>query len=99
MQGAGQQGTAARGLGEVLDALVRGQVDRLVLDLEAAHEMTVNPKEHPGLALPEPAASTEQLPADQVLVAAGAATDAQLSLLPRAQTKGAGVAALLRWEE
>jgi hypothetical protein len=94
-----QEGPGVRGLGEVLDALVRGQVERLVLDLEAAHEMTVSPKEHPGLSLPEPAASSDGLPADQVLVAAGAATDAQLSLMPRAQTKGAGVAALLRWAE
>ena len=99
MQGTARQQGAARGLNDVLDALVRGQVERLVLDLAAAREMTVSPKEHPGLALPEPAASTEQLPADRVLVAAGAATDAQLSLMPRAQTKGAGVAALLRWEE
>jgi hypothetical protein len=99
MQGTGRRQGAARGLNDVLDALVRGQVERLVLDLAAVSEMTVNPKEHPGLALPEPAASAEQLPADRVLVAAGAATDAQLSLMPRAQTKGAGVAALLRWEE
>jgi len=99
MQDTGRQEGAARGLPEVLDALVRGQVERLVLDLEAAHELRVNPKEHPGLPLPEPAASSESLPADQVLVAAGAATDARLSLLPKDQTKGAGVAALLRWTE
>jgi len=99
LQDTGRQEGAARGLDEVLDALVRGQVDRLVLDLDAAREMTVNPKDHPGLTLPEPAASADELRADEVLVAAGAATDARLSLLPRGLTKGAGVAALLRWEE
>jgi len=99
LQDTGRQEGAARGLDDVLDALVRGQVDRLVLDLDAAREMTVNPKDHPGLTLPAPAATAGELRADEVLVAAGAATDARLSLLPRALTKGAGVAALLRWEE
>ena len=42
---------------------------------------------------------SEELPADMVLVAAGAATDTELSLLPAEQTKGAGVAALLRWDD
>lgn len=99
LQDTGRQEGAARGLHDVLHALVRGQVDRLVLDLDAAREMTVNPKEYPGLTLPEPAASARELRADEVLVAAGAAIDARLSLLPRDLTKGAGVAALLRWEE
>lgn len=89
---------AALGLDEVLDALVEGKVERLVLDLEAAHQMTVRPADHPGLALPAKAADEAELPADRVLVAAGAATDTELTLLPRDQVKGGGVAALLRWD-
>jgi len=61
--------------------------------------MTVDPSDHPGLSLPSSAAGESRLPADQVLVAAGAATDADLSVLPAEQTKGAGVAALLRWDD
>lgn len=97
LEKSGRGSGAARGLGDVLDALVQGKVERLILDLQAAREMSVNPAEHPGLSLPSTAHG--ELPADQVLVAAGAATDAQLSLLPTGQTKGAGVAALLRWDE
>lgn len=97
LEASGQGAGAARGLDEVLDAFVQGQVERLVLDLEAARELTVDPAEHPGLPLPE--GTTGALPADRVLVAAAAATQAELSLLPRELTKGTGVAALLRWDE
>lgn len=90
---------AVRGLEGVLDALVRGEVDTLVADLDAAHEMSVRPDHHPGLALPASAVDADELPADQVLLAAGAATGAQLSVLPRELSHGAGVAALLRWDE
>lgn len=99
MEKTGQGTGAARGLGDVLDALVQGKAERLVLDLRAAHEMTVNPADHPGLALPASAGNESELPADQVLVAVGAATGAELSVLPAEQTKGAGVAALLRWDD
>ncbi|HJR39815.1 MAG TPA: Vms1/Ankzf1 family peptidyl-tRNA hydrolase [Nocardioidaceae bacterium] len=95
----GQGSGAARGLPEVLDALVQGKAERLLIDLRAAHDMTVNPADHPGLALPASACNETELPADQVLVAVGAATDAELSVLPAEQTKGAGVAALLRWDD
>lgn len=95
----GQGSGAARGLGDVLDALVQGKAERLIVDLQAARDMTVDPAEHPGLSLPAGAADEKQLPADQVLVAVGAATDAELSVLPAERTKGAGVAALLRWDD
>jgi len=99
MEKTGQGSGAARGLHDVLDALVQGKAERLVIDLQAAHDMTVDPSDHPGLSLPSSAAGESRLPADQVLVAAGAATDADLSVLPAEQTKGAGVAALLRWDD
>jgi hypothetical protein len=90
---------AATGLDEVLGVLAKAQVERLVVDLDAVRDEVVSPGRHPGLALPEPAASAEQLPADRVLVAAAALTDAQLTLLPAAMARGGGVSALLRWAE
>lgn len=91
-------GGSATGLAEVLDALAKSQVDRLVLDPAAVEELRVNPGEHPGLPLPEPAASAADLPADRTLVAAAALTGASLTLLPSTVSGGDGVSALLRWE-
>ena len=93
----GQSGAAATGVDDVLDALVRGQVERLVIDPAAAAGETVDPADHPGLPLPEGAAGP--LPADRVLLAGAAATAAEVSVLPREQTGGTGVAALLRWDD
>lgn len=92
-------GEVALGLTDVLDALVKGQVERLVLDLDRARAEVVRPGEHPGLGLPASAAEADELPADRALVAAGAATDAGLSLVPPEVGKGGGIAALLRWSE
>lgn len=89
----------AIGLDAVLDALVKGQVERLVLDLDRAHQEQVRPQDRPGLPLPPSAAEADELPADRVLVAAGAATDAQLALVAPELGKGGGIAALLRWTE
>jgi hypothetical protein len=95
----GQRSGAARGLADVLDALAQGKVERLVVDLEAARELTVDPSQHPGLSLPPAASKETGLPADQVLVAAGAATDAAISVLPQELIGSEGVAALLRWDD
>lgn len=94
----GQGRGAAQGVDDVLDALVKGQVERLVMDLDSAGERTVRPAEHPGLALPA-AIGDAELPADRVLVAAGALTDVEVTVLPTQQTAGPGVAALLRWDD
>lgn len=89
----------------VADALVKGEVERLVLDLEDAHATTVDPADHPGLALPEPVLTAGPLPADQVLVAASALTGAEASLLPHEVSLpqefalASGVAATLRWDD
>jgi hypothetical protein len=93
----GQDRAIARGLRNTLQALVRGQVERLVVDLQAAGEQTVSAADYPGLEVPA-AASYGRLPAGQVLVAVGAATDAELTVLPRETVGGDGIAALLRWE-
>lgn len=94
------QGESTRGLtgiGEVLDALVRGQVDTLLLDPPAAAEQSVDVSEHPGLSLGavQPSGS---LPADQVLVALAALTDADVRVERSRTLSGAPAAALLRWD-
>lgn len=95
----GQGAGAVLGVDDVIDALVQHKVDTLIVDLQKAREVTVDPTRYPGLPLPEQALGTHELPADQVLVAAGAATDAAIAVLPSAQTKGGGVAAMLRWDD
>lgn len=90
---------AATGLDEVLEALRKSQVDRLVLDLQALSDKTVTPSDLDGVPLPEPAASSDALPADRALVAAGALTGARLTVLPTSLSRGGGVSALLRWSE
>ena len=58
----------------MLDAFVRAEVDRLVMELGAARLLTVVPSHFPGLPLPAPVCdSDEELPADQVLLAVAAA--------------------------
>jgi hypothetical protein len=95
-----RQGSGAvLGVDDVIDALVQHKVDTLIVDLQKAHDVAVDPTRHPGLPLPEQARASKELPADQVLVAAGAATDASIAVLPAAQTKGGGVAAMLRWDD
>lgn len=98
-EGAGNN-AAAVGTDAVLDALVKQQVDRLVLDPDRAARQVVRPGEHAGLALPEPAAAADALPADRVAVAAAALSDARLSLVSAEllpQGGAEGLAALLRW--
>lgn len=95
----GQGSGAVLGVDDVLDALVQRKVDTLVVDLQKARDISVDPRRHPGLELPPNAVECTELPADQVLVAAGAATDAGITVLPAEQGKGGGVAALLRWDD
>lgn len=95
--GEGQAGTSARGLDAVLDAFVKGAVDRLVVDLDALREEAVDTSAVPGL--PVPAGLGDETPADRVLLAAAAATSAEVVTLPAAQNGGVPVAAVLRWSE
>lgn len=87
---------AVVGVDPVVDAFVQGEVERLALDLAGAHDRTIDVADHPGLSLPEGANTAGPLPADQVLVAAAALTDAQLTVLPR-DVLDDPVAATLRW--
>ena len=94
-QGASSRGAA--GVGEVLDALVVGQVDTLLIDPVAAAETSVSLADHPGLSLGA-VQPTESLPADQVLVALAALTDADVRVERRSTLGGEAAAALLRWD-
>lgn len=94
-----RQGSGAvLGVDDVLDALTQHKVDTLILDLGKAQRIAVDPSRWSGLPLPEQARHDKELPADQVLVAAGAATDTHIAVLPASQTKGGGIAATLRWD-
>lgn len=95
---AGANGRAAHGVHDVLDAFVRAEVDRLVMELGAARSISVVPSHHPGLPLPTTVAGTDEpLPADQVLLALATATNATVQLVPGTPEEGDGVSALLRW--
>jgi hypothetical protein len=94
----GQDRAVATGVRDVADAFVRGQVETLLLDREAAAEHTLDPSSFPGLTL---GAQTpdEPVPAHQGLVAAAAATGADIACGRASTLGGAPVAALLRWDQ
>ena len=94
----GQGHSMALGVRDVADAFVRGQVDQLLLDPQAAADFTLRPSDHPGLAL-RINAPDEDLRADQALVAAACLTDADIAVATTATMGGAPVAALLRWNQ
>lgn len=93
------------GVDRVADALVKGEVEQLVLSLDDARAVTVSAADHPGLALPQSALEAGTLPADQVLLAAAALTGAEAVVLPtgvplpRELTLANGTVALLRWDD
>jgi hypothetical protein len=90
---------AVAGLAEVIDALVKGQAETVVIDPARSASVHVRPADHPGLNLPAEARRSEELPADRVVTALTALTDAEVrvvdgSLLPRD-----GMSAILRWSD
>jgi hypothetical protein len=92
----GQDSAVATGVRDIADAFVRGQVETLLLDPDAAHEVELVLQDHPGLDLGAVPAD-QPLPADQALLAAAARTGASVAVMPRASLGGAPMAALLRW--
>ena len=94
----GQGTRVATGIPAVVDALVRGQVDRLYLDPAAAAEVDLAVTDHPGLTLGA-IASTGELRADRVLVAAACLTDAELVVAHTTRLVDAPAAAILRWDQ
>lgn len=94
----GRGSAVATGVKDVADAFVRGQVETLLLDPQAAAELTLDPAQHPGLTL-GPGEPEAPLRADQALTTAAVLTGAAVSVAPRALLGGAPVAALLRWDQ
>ena len=94
----GRGESVALGVRDVADAFVRGQVDQLMLDPDAAANFMLRPSDHPGLALGA-STPTDQVRADQALIAAACLTDADVAIATAATMGGAPVAALLRWNQ
>jgi hypothetical protein len=94
----GRDDAVATGVHDIADAFVRGQVETLLLDPQAAADLTVDPADHPGLSLGA-ADSTGPVRADLALVAAAVVTGADVRIAPSAVLGGTPVAALLRWDQ
>ncbi|MCW2841649.1 MAG: hypothetical protein JWR55_3132 [Aeromicrobium sp.] len=95
----GRDGAAAIGVSDIADAFVRGQVGRLLIDPRAAADFTVEPADHPGLALGTVDPPPRSVPADRALVAAAALTGADIEIAPSSMLSGSPAAALLRWDQ
>ena len=95
---AGRGDRVALGVSDVLDKLVLGQVDRLLVTPSEAAKREARPADHPGLPLPSTALATDRLRADLATICAAAETDAQLVVTGPRTVPGDGIAALLRWE-
>jgi hypothetical protein len=94
----GQDFAVATGARDVADAFVRGQVETLILDPEAAATIQLAVRDHPGLDLGVEL-DGEPVRADQALIAAAVRTGAEVTALPKSAIGGAPVAALLRWDQ
>jgi hypothetical protein len=95
----GRDDSVAIGVGDIVDAFVRGQVGELLIDPVRARDFEVRPERHPGFALGAVTGLPDVLPADRALLAAAAVTGADI-VVTRARTLGdAPSAALLRWNQ
>jgi hypothetical protein len=95
----GRDDSVAIGIGDVIDAFVRGQVDRLLIDPVRAAEFEVQPEQHPGLALGSITGLPKTIPADRALIAAAALTGADVVVTRTGTLGGAPAAGLLRWDQ
>jgi hypothetical protein len=95
----GKGESVAIGIADVVDALIRGQVDRLLIDVDRSQEFGVEPRNHPGLSFGTVKDLPESIRADLVLIAAAALTAAEVSVARARTMGGAPVAALLRWHQ
>jgi hypothetical protein len=94
----GRGESVAVGVRDVADAFVRGQVDHLLLDPDAAAEFVIKPSDYPGLVLGVDTPEGE-VRADQALIAAACMTGAEIDVATAATMGGAPAAALLRWNQ
>jgi hypothetical protein len=95
----GKGEAVAIGIADVVDALVRGQVDRLLIDVDRSREFSVEPPRHPGLSFGAVKDLPESIRADLALIAAAALTDADVTVTRARTMGGAPAAALLRWHQ
>ena len=94
----GRNDAVATGVRDVAQAFVIGQVDTLLLDVDAAAELTLTPSDYPGLVLGG-APPDQPCRADLALIAAAVATGADVTVSRSRTLAGTPVAALLRWDQ
>lgn len=88
----------AAGIRDVLAASVQGQVETVLFDPGTAASHRFRPQAIAGLTLPSDTDADDALRADQLAVAAGLRTGADIALAEPALLPPDGVAALLRWD-
>jgi len=91
----GRQQAVATGARDVLSAFVLGQVDTLLIDIDAAREHMVRLSDFSGLDL---GTDADEVRADQALIAASVRTDADIAALPSSTLGGVTAAGLLRFD-
>jgi hypothetical protein len=95
----GKGESVAIGIADVIDALIRGQVDRLLIDVDRSREFSVEPPHHPGLSFGAVKDLPESIRADLALIAMAALTAADVNVTRARTMGGAPAAALLRWHQ
>jgi hypothetical protein len=95
----GKGESVAIGIADIADALVRGQVDRLLIDVDRSREFSVEPSHHPGLSFGAVKDLPESIRADLALIAGAAVTAADVNVTRARTMNGAPAAALLRWHQ
>jgi hypothetical protein len=91
----GRQEGVVTGARDVLAAFVLGQVETLLVDLDAARDHTVRLSDVPGLDL---GTDADEVRADQALIAGAVRTDADIAVLPSSTLGGVTAAGLLRFD-
>jgi hypothetical protein len=95
----GRDEAVTTGTAGVLDAMVRGQVETLLLDPDRLSETTLRVPDHPGLSLGSVGVPDVAVRADLALVAAATVTGADVAVAGAGALRGTPVAALLRWDD
>jgi hypothetical protein len=95
----GRDDAVATGTADVLDAMVRGQVETVLIDPDRLADSTLTVQDHPGLSLGAVGAPDASVRADLALVAAAAVTGADVAVAGSGVLRGSPAAALLRWDQ
>lgn len=95
----GRDEAMTTGTSGVLDAMVRGQVETLLLDPDRLSATTLRVPDHPGLSLGSVGAPDAEVRADLALVAAATVTGADVAVAGAGVLRVTPVAALLRWDD